>query len=449
MQNRRVLFVGYGVVAQAVTPLLFEQFPSLKPQHVKILTADHRGREVADEYGIDFEVCPLTEQNLRSVLAGRLGAGDIVFNFSVGVSSADLIDWCQQHGVLYLDTCVEPWLGGYDPTSRPLLETTNYWLRADALSRRGAGRSTCVIAHGANPGLVSHFLKPALTSFAKHVGLRYPDNSTAAELSERLGIKVVQIAERDTQYAEVRDSPRAFYNTWSVDGLLSEAAQYAEVAWGTHEKELPCGASRHDFSAKSGVVLRTASVDTIVASWVPSVGAQRAYLITHHEAHSIGDFLASYSSDGVLKYRPTVYYAYRPSDLTCRSLENWQAIGRKDPLEKITMCGELVGGMDELGVLLVSGHGSLWYGSTLTLSQARSLAKHNNATSLQVAASVIGAFDWMLANPCAGVVEAEDMDSERVLRVAAPYLGELAGVYSDWTPYASAGLTMNDFLEGL
>jgi homospermidine synthase len=329
------------------------------------------------------------------------------------------------------------------------LETTNYWLRANALSRRGGGRSTCVIAHGANPGLVSHFLRPALRAFAEQVGLRHSENFIPAELSEKLGIKVVQIAERDTQYAELRESDRAFYNTWSVDGLLSEAGQYAEVAWGTHEKELPCGASRHDDSAKSGVVLQTASVDTTVASWVPSAGAQQAFLITHHEAHSIGDFLASYSSNGSVKYRPSVYYAYRPSDLTCRSLEKWQASGREIPLKKITMCGELAGGMDELGVLLVSDQGSLWYGSTLTLSQARSLAKHNNATSLQVAASVMGALDWMLANPCAGVVEAEDMDSDHILSVAAPYLGKLGGAYSDWTPRGSSGLTMDEFLEGL
>ena len=33
---------------------------------------------------------------------------------------------------MYLDTCVEPWAGGYDADDKPLVETTNYWLRRQA-----------------------------------------------------------------------------------------------------------------------------------------------------------------------------------------------------------------------------------------------------------------------------------------------------------------------------
>jgi homospermidine synthase len=46
------------------------------------------------------------------------------------------------------------------------------------------------------------------------------------------------------------------------------------------------------------------------------------------------------------------------------------------------------GGIDELGVLL-AGHkkNAYWYGSQLTIDEARKLAPHNNATSLQVTVS--------------------------------------------------------------
>ena len=33
-----------------------------------------------------------------------------------------------------------------------------------------------------------------------------------------------------------------------------------------------------------------------------------------------------------------------------------------------------------------------------------------------------------------GLVEPEEMDFERILELAEPYLGTLVGEYSDWTP---------------
>ena len=41
---------------------------------------------------------------------------------------------------------------------------------------------------------------------------------------------------------------------------------------------------------------------------------------------------------------------------------------------------------------------------------------------------------WAIENPRAGIVEADEIDHARVLEIARPYLGELVGVYTDWTP---------------
>ena len=179
MKHRRILFVGYGTIAQALTPVLFELYPDLDPHNVSAITADERGAAIAHAFGIGFSVNPLTKENLHAVLDGRLGSGDLLLNLSVEVATVALIDWCQQHGVLYLDTCVEPWPGGYDQACNPAAHTTNYWLRQEALRRKGTGRSTCVIAHGANPGLVSHFVKLALSELAAGAGLA-PEASPAA-----------------------------------------------------------------------------------------------------------------------------------------------------------------------------------------------------------------------------------------------------------------------------
>jgi homospermidine synthase len=99
------------------------------------------------------------------------------------------------------------------------------------------------------------------------------------------------------------------------------------------------------------------------------------------------------------------------------------------------MRDEISSGIDELGVLLMGNEqGVYWYGSRLSIQEARELVPYNNATSLQVAAGILGAMEWALRNPRAGVVEPDEIDHEIVLQAARPYLGQVVGVWGDWTP---------------
>src|SRR5690606_24623508 len=98
---------------------------------------------------------------------------------------------------------------------------------------------------------------------------------------------------------------------------------------------------------------------------------------------------------------------------------------------------DIVSGRDELGVLLM-GHArkSYWYGSHLSIEEARRLAPNNNATGLQVTSAVLAGVIWAMENPHCGILEPDELDFERVIEICAPYLGELVGAYSDWTPLA-------------
>lgn len=49
-----------------------------------------------------------------------------------------------------------------------------------------------------------------------------------------LKVKGIHIAERDTQRTSLKKSANQFWNTWSVDGFISEGLhQAAELGWGT------------------------------------------------------------------------------------------------------------------------------------------------------------------------------------------------------------------------
>ncbi|HEX8988694.1 MAG TPA: saccharopine dehydrogenase NADP-binding domain-containing protein [Rhodocyclaceae bacterium] len=440
---QRVAIIGYGAVGQALTPLLLAR-PGIEASVVSVVCPDADAAAVASSFGLGFTAAALTAQNFAAVLESSLAPGDCLINVSVDVCSAELIRWCRDHGVLYLDTCIEPWAGGYGSPSNPVV-TTNYALRNEALALHVPGAPTAVVAHGANPGLVSHFAKAGMLELAELRGVDRWDSW--ADLARRLDVRVIQIAERDTQTGLLpAGAAAAFCNTWSADGLLAEAWQCAELGWGSHEDRLPALAHRHDFGDGAGIRLDRHGVDVRVRSWVPSVGPQSAHLITHHEALSIASFLTIPGRDaGTPRYRPTVYYAYRPSPLTAASLERWVRQGYGEPPVKRLLRDDLAEGFDQLGALFVFPGGAYWYGSTLTLQEARALAPCNNATTMQVAAGIIAAFEWMRRHRREGVVEAESMDHEFVLAVARPYLGDVSGVLSDWQPAPGSGLQWRDF----
>ena len=199
----RILFVGFGSIGQGVLPLILRHI-GIAPERITIVTAEDKGSEEAAKYGIKFVQERLTRENFRRVLSPLMGRGDFLINVSVEVSSIALIKLCWEKGAMYLDTCIEPWPGGYTDPTVPPGKRTNYAMREEALALRvGNQRApTAVLTHGANPGLVSHFMKQALLNIAKDVGVDAGMPASRADwgaLARKVGVKVVHIAERDTQ----------------------------------------------------------------------------------------------------------------------------------------------------------------------------------------------------------------------------------------------------------
>ncbi len=434
----RIVMIGCGSIGQGVLPLIFRHI-GITPDRITIITADNAGLQEAAEYGVKFIVNPLTRENFRQVLKPLLKQGDFLLNLSVDVSSLALIELAHEEGALYLDTCIEPWPGGYTDPSLSPSHRTNYALREQALELRNKLKRgpTAVITHGANPGLVSHMVKQALLNIASDTNVQAGNPTTRedwAALAHKLGVKVVHIAERDTQIANTPKRLHEFVNTWSVDGFVSEGAQPAELGWGTHEKELPAQGRRHEFGRQNAIYLMQPGAGTQVRTWTPKAGHFHGFLITHGESISISDFL-THREGGKAIYRPTVHYAYHPCDDAVLSVHefagnNWHLQETKRILNQ-----EIIDGIDELGVLL-AGHqkNAYWYGSQLSIHEARDLVPHNTATSLQVCVAVLSGMIWAMENREAGIVEPDEIDFRRNLEICMPYLGPVVGEYSSWTP---------------
>ncbi len=148
---------------------------------------------------------------------------------------------------------------------------------------------TALLTQGANPGLASMFVKMALT-----------------EMARQLSIKVIHIAERDTQTTSRRKARGEFVNTWSVDGFAGEGLQPSELGWGSHERHWPDDAERHGYGCDAAIYLQRPGIATRVRSWTPLEGPYQGFLVTHGESISIADHL-TLREEGRVTCRPTVH----------------------------------------------------------------------------------------------------------------------------------------------
>lgn len=439
---RNIVLMGYGNIGQALSPLLRQRFP-----HTPVLVIDEcmedRQVAVARAHGFEWQRVRITRDNFESVLGACTSENTLLVNVATSISSRDVISWAQSRMALYLDTCIDPW--EYQDGEFDTAANTNYGMREAVMDLQAAQRKvfgphpTALVAHGANPGFVSVLVKEALQMMAsRFLGRTEAPALPAAwgELAEALGIRVIQVSERDWQHTSVPRHDGEFVNTWSVEGFVAEALQPVELGWGSHEASgrMAPMARSHPSGSRSGVYFKRAGGRSMVRSWTPQGGDFEGRLISHNEAFSIADFL-SVRDQGAVRYRPTVYYAYRACDQAMDSLELLTCGERRAIEAQRVLKDEIEGGIDELGVLLISDrHPSLWLGSQLSVEAARAMAPHNNATSLQVVGSMMAGIEWMMLNPHAGIVESEALDHGFVLEHARKWWEPIVHEYRVWQP---------------
>jgi homospermidine synthase len=443
-----LVMIGFGSIGRGTLPLIERHIGFDRAQFTVIEPSDEFAH-ILREHGIRHVQVALTAGNFAEVLRGLFPQGrGMIVNLSVDVDSIELMKLAQEIGVQYLDTVVEPWPGFYFGSTLPNAERTNYPLRERVreLGKAYVGGPTAVSCCGANPGMVSWLLKEALLRLAADTGVKADPQSREdwARLMQGLGVKGIHVAERDTQVSAHPKPVGVFVNTWSVDGLLSEGYQPAELGWGTHEKKLPPQGHAFDHGPGYAIWIDRPGADTRVRSWCPGSGPQYGLVITHNEALSIPDYYTVWDQ-GRAVYRPTCHYAYHPCNDAVLSLYEMNGAGTRQPDQHILTVEEITGGGDDLGVFLY-GHakGAMWYGSRLSCEEARQLAPYQNATGMQVTSAVLAAMVWAAENPTQGFVEADEMDHVRCLQVQRPYLGRIECHYTDWTPLQNR---INSFAE--
>ena len=451
----KILFVGFGAVAECTLPILLKHI-KIASQNVTVMDFEDRSGKLKKwtAKGVRFVKDRITEENMGALLAKHVAAGDLLIDLAWNIDACEILQWCHDHGVMYINTSTElwdPYKSGKHPTEKTLY-FRHMNLRRMIAKWKTKG-PTAVIEHGANPGLISHFTKQGLLDIAAAAladkKYKAKDAERIAEyaktlqfnlLSQQLGVKVIHVSERDTQISDVPKQVGEFVNTWSIEGFREEGITTAEMGWGTHEKTLPAYAYEHKQGPRNQICLARMGMNTWVRTWVPNYSIQ-GMVVRHGEAFTLSDKLTVWEGKKAV-YRPTVHYAYCPCDAAIASLHELRGNNYELQPKLRIMSDEITTGEDILGALIMGhAYNSWWTGSDLSIQESRRLVPHQNATTMQVAISVTAAAMWMIENPAEGIRVPDDLPHDYVLGIAKPYLGKFISTPSDWTPlkgYASA-----------
>ena len=449
----KILVIGAGGVSRCVLPLILKhlRMPSERITVIDMVDCREALSTVLVE-GVQFFRDRITKEEYDQQLSKYVGPGDMIIDLAWNIDTVEMLQWCHDHGVTYVNTSTELW----DPYAKVLKETDRtLYVRHMAVrnliaSWKNNKGPTAILEHGANPGLVSHFTKVGLLDIAKKVLVKRAkegNGNGAAKaiqaavesqsfnlLAQLLGVKVIHVSEIDSQISNEPNQYDEFMNTWSVEGFFEEGTSPAEMGWGTHEQTLPPDAHVHQTGPKNQICLSRFGMNTFVRSRVPS-GEILGMIVRHGEAFTISDALTVWDADKNPIYRPTVHYAYSPCLAAVASLHALRARHYKMQEKFRIMNDDIISGADELGVLIM-GHEfkSWWTGSILGIDETNRLVPGQNATTLQVAAAVLGAVVWMINNPNKGVLVPDQLPHQEILKVSRPYLGDLVSMPLDWYP---------------
>lgn len=455
----RILITGFGIVARALLPLLIRHLGVPCERIAVIEFAERPQLHPWLEKGVRMVRERVTPSNLARLLGKHAGPGDLIVDLTWSIDFFAIAEWARDHDVLYTNASLESWDPSAELEDKPALDKSLYsrYVLALKLLPKWRNAATAVVDHGTNPGLISHFAKRGLLDIAARAAQersmrrserqrleRLMADGAFAELSRALGVKVIHCSERDTQRATLPTAPDEFVNTWSVEGLWEEAVAPAELGWGTHEKRLPPLAVRPRRGPGNQIILPQMGLNTWVRSWVPSqeiVGM----MMPHGETFTLSHALTVQGKAGDAAYRPTVHYAYLPSNAAMISLHEQRCRNYQLPPRARIMADEIVDGEDTIGALIM-GHRykSWWTGSRLSIDEARRQVKGVNSTAMQVSAGLISGILWMLENPRRGLCFPEDLPHDEILRLAAPYMGRLISIPVDWTPLDNFHLHFGD-----
>lgn len=441
INNKKIAFegnifiFGFGLVGQSFFRLLKKEvsFDIKKLFVIDKLDVDMPEFLKQDGLKENFIIQYIESTNYKDIYAKYLKKGDVLLDFSDRTKNINSLEWCLEHGVLYLSTSDSSWPDDLTWDS----SYAHFVIMREIRKNYSTGYPTAVVQFGCNPGIVSVFAKKALeelieTSKSPYVIFNRKklkhllENDNYAEASRLLKLETIIITDYDTQQIKKMDlDDNTLYNTWNPDGLYDEACSNIEICVGTHYEMAELETSVKDYVEEDGYcMLNKRGVDVVCSTYSP-LGIFDGHIITHEEVFSIGDYFSLKDDNEKSIYRPTVFFSYRPSDVAMWSLDKIKQKGYKNLDNSKIITDEIISGGEAVGIVIQGKRfKSVYYGSTVEVEDLKKRLPEETPTIIQVTASAIAAFKWMIKNPNEGMRFPEELPVEEILLDAQKYLGK-------------------------
>ena len=108
--EHKILFVGYGAVAECTLPILFK-YLDVPPANITVMDFEDRSAKLAEwtAKGVTFVRDRVTKKNMGALLGKFVGEGDVIIDLAWNIDACEILDWCHKKGVLYVNTSTELW----------------------------------------------------------------------------------------------------------------------------------------------------------------------------------------------------------------------------------------------------------------------------------------------------------------------------------------------------
>lgn len=444
----QLIFFGCGAVAKSVLYLL-DNFIKVNPKKMFIFDLkDYSNHPDVKKYidkGATYKVIDLNVHYEKII--DNLNPYDIIIDLTCMTDSHLFMTRCKKNNIRYINTSLEDKDSVSELRKKEGDSFNNTYQHShneinELKKKFPENLATMEIINGANPGLISSFIKygllfmcSQLKKISKEMKL-YIENREYGKICKELKVAVIHCSETDSSHYLDHKNFRVFTNTWCVDGFVQEGSANCEFTYGSNQLEMPKDSKLlHDHI----IELDKPALEVYCESYVPVDGKIIGIVIPHSEGISSSVFF----SDGT--YCPTQHYVYRIPPVAYESINKFYPKSKYGDTVKeshvLNNLDDKFEGIDRLGALILTDDGkAVWCGSML---DNKDVGLHSGTTQ-QVACSILSGVKYMLKYPDLGIVFPEELDEDFIIETCKPYLGEF---FCDFVPYKPDSIQFKDLVK--
>lgn len=452
INNKKVLFLGYGAVGKCVWNF-FDMYFTYNKNNIYAVDQfpsafEGPGVELLHTYV--YHVSDITFDHIMDKIG--MNKGDIIIDVTYNSSTYFFIKRSIERGLHYLNTSIEDNADSFHGTSISIQQKTV----AEIISHYDMFDSAILTECGQNPGVIQHYVFHALSEMNK---LLPPKQrvSTYRDIIKKYKVGTIFCSEIDDQKHHSKNkkpfSPEVITNTWSVSGFLSEALDPTELVRGRNNsfiqpvipKDLLYTTRMKLYPYKDPyevLFLKEIGLHTTLPSICPIMTpngirftSYRGKLIHHGE---LFDLARHFKED-----TPFMSYVYKNNPYMDQSLQYFFKNHPDSNASDIIMYANqahtfrvldqrdgTITGQDSIGATLFCGKHNMerifWCGSIVTDNDPM-IKNHPyfTPTIIQVAAGVLSGLSYLLEHNCTGWYQSSDIKTDYMLNKCAPLLGHL------------------------